>query len=124
GDLSIISYGAMVHRAVEAAEILAAEGIDSEVLDLRSLSPLDRAAILTTARRTTRVIVAHEDNLTGGAGGEIAALIAEHAFEWLDAPVRRVAALDVPVPYARPLEEAALPSAEQIAAAARGIAAY
>lgn len=123
-DLSIVSYGAMVHRALAAAEELAADGIDCEVLDLRSLAPLDRRALIETARKTGRVLVVHEDNLTGGAGGELAALIGEHAFEWLDAPVRRLAAWDVPIPYAGELEDASLPDAGRIRDAARGLAKY
>lgn len=123
-DLSIVSYGAMVHRALAAAEELAADGIDCEVLDLRSLAPLDRRALIETARKTGRILVVHEDNLTGGAGGELAALIGEHAFEWLDAPVRRLAAWDVPIPYAGELEDASLPDAGRIRDAARELAQY
>lgn len=123
-DLSLISYGAMVHRVAEAAETLAEAGVECDVLDLRSLSPLDRDAILETTRKTGRVLVVHEDNLTGGAGGEIAAFIAEHGFEDLDAPVRRLAALDVPIPYAGPLEDAALPQVPDIVDAAQQLAAW
>ncbi|MFN0059069.1 MAG: alpha-ketoacid dehydrogenase subunit beta [Planctomycetota bacterium] len=123
-DVSIVSYGAMVQSALKAAEALAKEDIDAEILDLRSLAPLDREALLATARKTGRVLVVHEDNLTGGAGAELAALIGEHVFDWLDAPVRRLAALDVPIPYAQVLEEATLPSVESITAAARELAKY
>jgi len=88
------------------------------------LTPLDRQSLLETARKTGKVLIVHEDNLTGGAGGELAALIAEHAFEWLDAPVRRLAAADVPIPYAGVLEDASLPSVANIAESARDLAAY
>jgi 2-oxoisovalerate dehydrogenase E1 component beta subunit len=121
-DVTIISYGAMLHAALAAAETLAAEGIEATVLDVRSLCPLDREALLAAASRTGKVIVVHEDNVTGGAGAELAALIAEHAFEDLDAPVRRLGALDVPIPYAGALEDASLPNAGTIAAAARELA--
>jgi 2-oxoisovalerate dehydrogenase E1 component beta subunit len=114
----------MVHRALKAAERLAKEELDCEVLDMRTLAPLDRGALLETARNTGRVLVVHEDNLTGGAGAELAALIGEHAFDYLDAPVRRVAALDVPIPYAGELEDAALPSVESIMRAARALASF
>ncbi|MGE3164709.1 MAG: alpha-ketoacid dehydrogenase subunit beta [Planctomycetota bacterium] len=127
--LTIVSYGAMVHRALAAAEQLAQETVsgrrvDCEVLDLRSLSPMDGEAILDSVKRTGKVLVVHEDNLTGGAGAEIASRIAEHAFEHLDGPVRRLAAADLPIPYAGPLEDAVLPNAQSIAAAARELAAY
>lgn len=127
--LSIISYGAMVHRALQAAEDLSRETvngrtIDCEVLDLRSLAPLDHEAIVETATKTGKVLVLHEDNVTGGAGGEIAARVAEHAFEHLDAPVRRMGAADVPIPYAGSLEDASLPNPTTIAAAARSLAEY
>lgn len=124
GDLSIVTYGAMVHRALAAAEELASEGIECDVLDLRSLSPLDRDALLATARKTGRILVTHEDNLTGGAGGELAALIGEHAFEWLDAPVRRLGAWDIPIPYAGDLEDASLPDASRIRDVALDLARY
>lgn len=124
-DLSIIAYGLMVHYAFEAAQTLALEGISVEVLDLRTLRPLDTAAILATVRRTNKVLIVHEDNLTGGLGGEISAIIAEHAFESLDAPIMRLAGPDVPaMPFAKTLEDAFMPSAATIAAAARTLAAY
>ncbi len=121
-DVTIISYGAMVHSVLTAAETLAAEGIGANVLDMRSLCPLDREALLGAAKRTGKVLIVHEDNVTGGAGGELAALISEHAFEDLDAPVRRLGALDVPIPYAGPLEDASLPNPTTIAKAARELA--
>ena len=124
-DLSIITWGSMVHHCLEAAEQLAGDDdVSCEVLDLRSLAPLDRDAIFDTARRTGRVLVVHEANLTGGAGGEIASLVAEHAFEWLDAPVRRLASLDIPIPYAGILEDSSVPDPGRIAGEARRLAAY
>lgn len=127
--LSIITYGAMVGRALAAAEELASEqvngrAIDCEVLDLRSLAPLDHEAIVATARKTGKVLVLHEDNVTGGAGGEIAARVAEHAFEFLDGPVQRIGAADIPIPYAGELEDASLPSVERIARTAAELARY
>ncbi len=123
-DLSIISYGAMVHQALAAADALAAEGIDAEVLDLRTLKPLDCEALLATARKTGKVLVVHAANRLAGTGAEVAALIAEEAFEWLDAPVRRLGGLDVPVPFSPPLEDAYRPNAEKIVQAARELARY
>ena len=123
-DVSVIAYGAMVYEALEAAETLAAEGVDVEVLDLRTLLPLDRAAILGTAERTGKVVVVHEATLTGGVGGEVAAIIAEHAFEVLDAPLVRLAAPDTPVPFSPPLEDFFRPNAAKIADAVRKLAAY
>lgn len=123
-DLSIITYGAMVHEAVKAAEELAGEGHSVEVLDLRTLKPLDAEAILTTARKTSKVLIVHEAHLTGGVGGEVAALIAQHAFEHLDGPITRLAAPDVPVPYTPPLENAYRPDQAKIVAAAHELLAY
>ena len=121
-DLAIISYGAYVHAATRVADRLAATGIEASVLDLRWLAPLDRDAVLTLARHTGRVLIVHEDSKTGGIGESLAAIIQEHAFEWLDAPVRIVAALDTPVPYSPPLEQAFLPSEAEIEHAARRLA--
>ena len=123
-DLSIITYGAMLQQALAAAEQLAGEGIDAEVLDLRTLKPLDTAAVLATARKTGKVLVVHAANQLAGIGGEIAALIAEQAFEWLDAPVRRLGGLDTPVPFSPPLEDAYRPNAAKIVAAARELARF
>jgi 2-oxoisovalerate dehydrogenase E1 component beta subunit len=123
-DLSVITYGAMVHQAMEAAGRLAERDIAVEVLDLRSLLPLDREAILGTTRKTGKVLIVHEATLTGGVGGEVAAIIAEKAFDRLDAPVVRLAAADTPVPYSAPLEDAFLPDADKIAEAAEKLAAY
>ncbi len=123
-DLSIISYGAMVHKALEAAEELAKDGIEVEVLDLRSILPLDEEAILATARKTSKVIMLHEATMTGGPGGEIVARIAEKAFEYLDGPIVRIAPPDTPVPYSPPLEEAFLPQTKDIVEKARRLVAY
>lgn len=118
-DLSILTYGWMVHVALGAAKRLAAEGVEIEVLDLRTLLPLDREAILGTAKKTSKVILLHEDTLTGGLGGELAGIIGEHAFDYLDGPLVRVAAPDTPVPFAEPLEQAFLPSEEEVVDKAR-----
>ncbi len=123
-DVSILTYGAMVHSSLEAAEILAREGVSVEVLDLRTLLPMDRPRILETVKKTGRALIVHEATRTGGPGGEIAALIAEHAFLHLDAPIVRVAPPDTPVPYSPPLEEFFLPNASKIAEAARALARY
>ena len=120
----MISYGAYVHVALRVAEKLGREGIEVSVLDLRSLAPLDKAAVLALARRCGRVLVVHEDTRTGSIGESLAAMIQEEAFEYLDAPVRVVGALDTPVPYSPPLEEFFLPSEEQIERAARLLLAY
>ena len=124
-DLTIVTWSAMVWKALEAAERLAVEdGLSVEVLDLRSLLPLDEAAIVASVRKTSRVLVAHEDTRTGGVAGEIIARINELAFEWLDAPARRVAAHDVPLPYAPTLEDFVLPQADDLVAACRWLATY
>jgi pyruvate/2-oxoglutarate/acetoin dehydrogenase E1 component len=124
-QLSIITYAATVWKALEAAEQLEREdGLSVEVLDLRTLAPMDDEAIVATVRKTNRVLIVHEDTATGGIAGEITARINELAFEWLDAPVRRVAAHDVPLPYAPVLEDFVLPQTADIVRAARWIAAY
>jgi 2-oxoisovalerate dehydrogenase E1 component beta subunit len=123
-DLSIITFGAQVLTALDAAEELEREGLDIEVIDLRTLAPVDREAILASAKRTSKVLILHEASRTGGIGGEIAATICEEAFEWLDAPVVRVAATDTPVPYSPPLEEYHLPQVRDVVDAARKLAAY
>ena len=123
-DLVIISYGAYVHAALRVAERLAADGIQASVLDLRSLAPLDREAVLACARHCSRVLIVHEDSRTGGIGESLAAIIQEEAFESLDAPVRVLGALDTPVPYSPPLEAVFLPSDEEIERAARLLVAY
>jgi len=123
-DLSVITYGAMLQVALEATAAASKDEIDVEVLDLRTLLPLDEDAILATARKTGKVIVLHEATRTGGPGGEVAALLSERAFEWLDAPVVRVAPPDTPVPYSPPLEEAFLPNAEKLGKAIRALHSY
>jgi 2-oxoisovalerate dehydrogenase E1 component len=123
-DLAIISYGAYVHAAMRVADRLAHDHIDAAVVDLRSLAPLDRAAVLAVARHCNRVLIVHEDTRTGGIGESLAALIQEEAFESLDAPVRVLGALDTPVPYSPPLEAAFLPDDDEIERAARLLVAY
>jgi 2-oxoisovalerate dehydrogenase E1 component beta subunit len=123
-DLALISYGAYVHDCLRVADALAGQGLEASVLDLRSLAPLDREAVLTVAKHCGRVLVVHEDSRTGGIGESVAAIIQEEAFEWLDAPVRILGALDTPVPYAPPLEEFFLVSQGEIERAARLLAAY
>ena len=123
-DLAIVSYGAYVHTALSVAERLAADGISSAVLDLRTLAPLDRASVLAAARHCNRVLIVHEDSRTGGIGESVAAIIQEEAFESLDAPVRIIGALDTPVPYSPPLEDAFLPGEAAIEHAARLLVAY
>lgn len=123
-DLSIITYGAPLHEALKAADELARENVSVEILDLRSLKPLDTDAILETARKTSKVMIVHEANLTCGVGAEIAALISQHAFEFLDAPIVRLAAPDIPPPYAPILEDASRPNKEKILQAAKKLLAY
>jgi len=123
-DLSIITYGAMVYVAGDAAEELAREGISIEIVDLRTLLPLDEAAILDSVKKTSKAIVLHEDTLTGGIGGEIVARINEKAFEYLDGPVLRIAAPDTPIPFSPPLEDAFLPNAARVVERARWLARY
>ena len=123
-QLSLISYGLSVHHCLEAAETLAAEGISCEVVDLRSVSPLDTKTLLESVKKTGRVCIVHEDNLTGGVGAEVAAIVAKDAFEYLDAPVQRVASLDVPsFPFSPTLEDALLPGPPDIISTARELAA-
>ena len=122
--LSIVTYGASVHEALAAAAEVEGEGISVEVVDLRTLVPLDFEAIARTVAKTGKVMVVHEDTITGGAGAEIAARIGQELFESLDGPITRVAAPDFPQPYAPPLEADFLPTAPKIAAAARQLAAY
>jgi 2-oxoisovalerate dehydrogenase E1 component beta subunit len=123
-DLTILSYAAMMHTSLEAAEQLAKEGIEAEVIDLRTLIPLDEETIIESVKKTNKVLVVHEDTKTGGIAGEIAAILCEKAFEHLDGPVLRVTSLDTPVPYAPPLEEYFLPNAAKVVAAARDLARY
>ena len=123
-DLTIVTWGAMIYVADEAADALAKDGVSVEVIDLRSILPFDEEAILTSVAKTNRAIILHEAPLTGGAGAEFAARIAEKAFDYLDAPIKRVASLDVPTPYSPPLEEYYLPNASKVLAAARELLAY
>ncbi len=124
-DLTVLAYGLMLHEALRAADVLASEGVDAEVVDLRTLSPLDKETILTSVRKTGKVLIVHEDNKTGGLGGELSAIVAEEAFEWLDGPITRVCAPDVPgVPFSHPMQDFFMPDAARIAAAMRQLAAY
>ena len=123
-DIAVITYGAMVWTALEAAELLAREGISLEVVDLRTLLPYDEQCVLSSARKCSKVILLHEDTRVGGLAGELAAVIAEKAFEDLDGPVMRVTALDTPVPFSPQLEEYFLPNVQKVADAARQLAAY
>jgi 2-oxoisovalerate dehydrogenase E1 component beta subunit len=123
-DLTIITWGAMLYVALDAADDLAKDRVSVEVIDLRSIIPFDEEAILESVAKTNRVIILHEAPLTGGAGAEFAARIAEKAFDYLDAPIKRVAALDVPTPYSPPLEAYVLPNKDKVLAAARELLAY
>jgi 2-oxoisovalerate dehydrogenase E1 component beta subunit len=123
-DVALISYGAYVHIAMRVADRLASDGISAAVLDLRTLVPLDRGALLAASRHCSRVLIVHEGSRTGGVGESLAAIIQEEAFEWLDAPVRIIGALDTPVPYSPPLEDYFLPSEDEILRAAKLLAAY
>jgi pyruvate dehydrogenase E1 component beta subunit len=123
GDLTLLAYSIMVPRALEAAEELAGEGIELEVIDLRSLKPLDRETVVRSVSKTGRVLILHESPQTGGFGGELAAVVAEsEAFDYLDAPIRRLAGRDIPIPYNRTLERATVPQVEDIVDAARALA--
>ncbi len=124
-DLTLFAYGMMHHYALEAAERVAQEGIDAEVVDLRTLKPVDRETVLASVAKTGKALIVHEDNLTGGYGAEIAAILAEEAFADLDAPVRRLAGPDVPaMPYSHPLQDWFMLDADKIADAMRELAAY
>ena len=123
-DLTIVTYGAMVHKSVEAARTLEGDGVGVEVIDLRTLLPLDEDAIVESVQRTGRLLVVHEDTRTGGIAGEIAIRVSERAFEWLDAPMLRVTAIDAPVPYSGSLEDYFLPQVDDVVKAARYLAAY
>lgn len=123
-DLTIVTYAAMMHTSLEAAEELAKEGIDAEVVDLRTLLPLDKDTILQSVRKTNKLLIVHEDTRTGGIAGEIAAVACEGAFEDLDGPILRVTAKDSPVPFSPPLEERFLPNKNDVLTAARELARY
>jgi len=121
-DITIVCLAMMVHYALDAAEKLSKEGIEAEVIDLRTLVPLDREAVITSIKKTHKLLVVDEDYLGFGLSGEIAAIAADEAFEYLDAPVKRLAVPNVPIPYSHPLEQFVIPSAEAIAEAARSLA--
>jgi len=124
-DATVITYGLTMHYALQAAETLADEGASVEVVDLRTVRPIDREAVLASVRKTSRALVVHEDNLTGGIGAEVSAIIAESAFDSLDAPVMRCAGPDIPaMPFAPTLEAAYMPTADKIAAALRTLLEY
>ncbi len=123
-DLSILTYGAMVWTALDAAKTLESEGIDVEVVDLRTLFPLDEETILASVSKTNKAMVLHEATRTGGIGAEIAAVLSERCFEYLDGPLLRITAPDTPVPFAPPLEEFFLPSPDKVCRAARALAGY
>jgi 2-oxoisovalerate dehydrogenase E1 component beta subunit len=124
-DVTIVTYGMMVHESQKAAEQLAAEeNLEVEIIDLRTLLPLDEDAIVESVKRTNRLLVVHEDTRTGGIAGEIAMRVSEKAFEWLDAPILRVTAIDTPVPYSPPLEDYFLPQVSDIVAACKYLARY
>ena len=123
-DVTLITYGSGVHWSLDAATTISRDGIEVEIVDLRTLLPIDKETILGSVKKTGKVLIVHEDTLTGGVGAEIAALISEHAFRDLDAPIKRVASLDAPVPYAPTLEEYFLPNAQKVLAALRDLAAY
>src|SRR4051812_13117390 len=123
-DVSLITWGAMVYTAEEAAKELERDGVSVEIVDLRTVLPWDKAAVLESVRKTSKVLVLHEDTRTGGFGAEIAATIAEEAFESLDAPLKRITAPDTPVPFSPPLEKAYIPQVDTVAAGLRELAAY
>ncbi|MGE5569226.1 MAG: alpha-ketoacid dehydrogenase subunit beta [Rhodospirillales bacterium] len=123
-NLSIITYGAMLYVAQEAAETLEKEGVSTEIIDMRTLLPIDEETVLASVKKTSRALLLHEATLTGGFGAEIAARIAEKAFDYLDAPIARVAAPDTPIPFSAPLEEAFLPNAAKVLEKARWLCAY
>jgi 2-oxoisovalerate dehydrogenase E1 component beta subunit len=123
-DLTIVTYGAMVHKSVEASETLERDGVSVEIIDLRTLLPMDDDAIIESVKKTGKLLVVHEDTRTGGIAGEIAMRVSEAAFEWLDGPMLRVTAIDAPVPYSGSLEDYFLPQTDDIVEAARYLAAY
>lgn len=124
-DVTVVTYGLMLHYCLEAADTLSQEGVSAEVVDLRTLKPLDRDAILSSVKKTGKALIVHEDNITGGVGAEVSALLAEEAFEYLDGPVTRLCGPDIPtMPFAPTLEDVYMPNADKIAAALRKLAAY
>ncbi|HQT92590.1 MAG TPA: transketolase C-terminal domain-containing protein, partial [Candidatus Kryptobacter bacterium] len=123
-DISVITYGAMVYFALNAAKKMAERGVEVEVVDLRTIVPLDKEAVLKSVKKTNRVLVLSEDTRTSGFAAELSSIIAEEAFEYLDAPIRRVTAKDLPVPYSPPLEQAVLPNEAQVLKVLEELAAY
>lgn len=124
-NVTVVSYGLMLHYCLEAAELVSEQGIDVEVVDLRTLKPLDNETILESVKKTGKLLIVHEDNLTGGVGAEVAAVVSDQAFEYLDGPVTRLCGPDVPtMPFAQTLEDAYMPSTEKVAEALRKLAAY
>ena len=124
-DVTVVTYGLMLHYCLEAADTLSQEGVSAEVVDLRTLKPLDRDAILSSVKKTGKALIVHEDNITGGVGAEVSALLAEEAFEYLDGPVTRLCGPDIPtMPFAPTLEDVYMPNTDKIAAALRKLAAY
>ena len=124
-NITLVSYGLTLHYCLEAAEVMAAEGVDIEVVDLRTLTPLDTETILDSVKKTGKLAIVHEDNITGGVGAEIAALVAEQAFEYLDGPIARICGPDVPtMPFAQTLEDAYMPTGDKIADGLRKLVAY
>ncbi|HSL20983.1 MAG TPA: transketolase C-terminal domain-containing protein [Vicinamibacterales bacterium] len=123
-DATIVTFGAMVHTALEAARQLEQDGVSVEIVDLRTLAPIDRETVLASVARTSRVLLLHEATLTGGIGGELAAIIGGEGFEYLDAPIARLGSLDAPVPYAPSLEAAFLPNAAKVVEAVKTLVKY
>ena len=124
-NITVVSYGLMLHYCLEAAEQVAGEGIEAEVVDLRTLKPLDKETVLESVKKTGKLLIVHEDNITGGVGAEVAALVADEAFEYLDGPITRLCGPDVPtMPFAQTLEDAYMPTTERIAEALRKQSAY
>ncbi|MEK6692405.1 MAG: alpha-ketoacid dehydrogenase subunit beta [Nitrospirota bacterium] len=123
-DITIITYGAMVHTALEAAKLLEEKGIDMEVLDLRTLLPLDKEAIFSSVKKTNKAMILHEATKTGGIGAEVASIISEEMFDYLDGPIIRITAPDTPVPYSPPMEEFYIPKVSDVIKAAEKLAAY
>src|SRR5205814_7799331 len=123
-DITVVTWGAMVYTADEAAKQLESDGVSVEIVDLRTVLPWDKAAVLASVRKTSKLLVLHEDTHTGGFGAVIAATVAEEAFEDLDAPVKRITAPDTPVPFSPVLEKAYIPQVEDVVAGLREIAEY
>ena len=123
-DVSLVTFGTTVLQALEAADILEEEGVSTEVIDMRSILPYDKEAILRTVEKTGKLLILHEARKHGGISGEFSAVVAEEAFEYLDAPIHRVGAADTPIPFTPPLENAYLPSTQKVVDALRELAAY